>query len=59
MVDKIGAGPLSGLIITANMVASVAIDHYGLLNMPVHPIGAWRAVGALLMVAGITLIARF
>ena len=59
MIDKIGAGPLNGLIITANIIASVAIDHYGFLNMPVHPISAGRIVGTLLMVGGIVLIARF
>jgi transporter family-2 protein len=59
MVDKIGAGPFNGLIITANILASIAIDHYGFLNMPVHPLSTFRAVGAVLMVAGITLIAKF
>jgi transporter family-2 protein len=59
MVDKIGAGPLNGLIITANILASVAIDHCGFLNMPVHPITIWRALGAVLMVVGVALIARF
>jgi len=59
MVDKIGAGPFNGLIITANILASIAIDHYGLLNMPAHPLTAFRVVGAVLMVAGITLIAKF
>ncbi len=59
MVDKVGAGPLNGLIITANLLASLAIDHYGFLNMPVHPINVWRLVGAVLMVAGVSLIARF
>jgi transporter family-2 protein len=59
MIDKIGAGPLNGLIITANIIASVIIDHYGFLNMPAHPISAWRILGTILMVGGITLIARF
>ena len=58
-VDKIGAAPFNGLIITANILASLAIDHWGLLRMPVHGINAWRALGAVLMMAGIALIARF
>ena len=36
LIDKIGAGPVNGLIITANLLASLAIDHFGLMNMPVH-----------------------
>jgi transporter family-2 protein len=59
MVDKVGAGPLNGLIITANILAAIAIDHYGFLNMPVHPVSIFRVLGALLMVAGVILIARF
>ncbi len=58
-VDKIGAGPFNGLVITANILASLAIDHWGLLNMPVHGMNPWRALGGLLMVAGIALIAAF
>ena len=58
-VDKIGAGPFNGLVITANILASLAIDHFGLLNMQVHEINLWRMLGAGLMVAGIVLIARF
>ena len=58
-VQKIGAGPFNGLTITANLVFSLAIDHFGLLNMPVHAINGWRALGAALMIAGVTLIAVF
>jgi transporter family-2 protein len=57
--DKIGAGPLNGLIITANILASLAIDHFGLMNMPVHTLNGWRVLGGLLMVAGIAVISRF
>ena len=35
LIDKIGAGPVNGLIITANLLTSLAIDHFGLMNMPV------------------------
>jgi transporter family-2 protein len=58
MVDKIGAGPLNGLIITANIITSLLIDHFGLLRMPAHQASPLRVVGAMLMVAGITLIVR-
>jgi len=58
-VDKVGAGPLNGLIITANLLASLAIDHFGLMNIPVHALNGWRAAGAALMICGVTLISRF
>ena len=56
-VGKVGAGPFNGLLITANLLASLAIDHFGWIAMPVHKAGLARLLGAALMVAGIVLIA--
>ena len=56
-VGKVGAGPFNGLLITANLLASLAIDHFGWIAMPVHKAGPARLLGAVLMVAGIALIA--
>ena len=56
-VGKVGAGPFNGLLITANLLASLAIDHFGGFHMPTHRINAPRVGGALLMVTGIVLIA--
>jgi bacterial/archaeal transporter family-2 protein len=58
-IDKIGAGPVNGLIIMANLLASLAIDHFGLMNMPVHALNVWRIIGGVLMAAGIILVSRF
>jgi transporter family-2 protein len=58
-VDRVGAGAFAGLTITANILMSLAIDHFGMLHMPPHPINLAPAAGAGLMVAGIALIARF
>jgi transporter family-2 protein len=59
MIDKVGAGQFNGLIITANIVASLAIDHFGLMRMPVHALNPMRIVGALLMVLGVFFISKF
>lgn len=56
-VSKVGAGPFNGLLITANLLTSLAIDHFGWIHMPVHKAGKERLAGAALMVAGIVLIA--
>ena len=58
-VDKVGAGVLAGLTITANLVMSLVIDQYGLFRMPVHELSVGRVVGVLLMAGGIVLISRF
>jgi len=58
-VDKVGAGILAGLTITANILMSLAVDHFGWFHLPPHPMNLWRALGGLLLVGGITLIGRF
>jgi uncharacterized membrane protein YdcZ (DUF606 family) len=59
LIDKIGAGPVNGLIITANLLTSLAIDHFGLMNLPVHPLNFGRVIGGLLMSAGIVFVFQF
>jgi transporter family-2 protein len=58
-VNKIGAGPFAGLTITANLLMSLAIDHYGLFGVEQHSINIWRMLGGALMTGGIVLIALF
>ena len=56
-VGKVGAGPFNGLLITANLLFSLVLDHFGWISMPVHKAGPARLAGAALMVVGIALIA--
>ncbi len=58
-VDKIGAGPFAGLTITANILMSLAVDHFGLFGIQQHSLNIWRALGGALMVGGIALVAIF
>ncbi len=58
-VGKVGAGAFNGLLITANIIASLWIDHLGLLNMPTRSLSPGRIVGGVLMVVGISLISKF
>jgi transporter family-2 protein len=37
LVQKAGVGTLNGLTICANLIASVAIDHFGLVGATQHP----------------------
>lgn len=59
LVNKVGAGPFVGFTVTAALLASPAIDHFGWFRMDVHPLNVWRAFGGLLLVGGVTLIAKF
>ncbi len=59
LIQKLGAGPVNGVTISANLIASLAIDHFALFGVAQHAMNPWRFAGALLMVAGVTLIAKF
>ena len=58
-VDKVGAGALAGLTITANILMSLVIDNFGMFGVQQHSLGAGRIFGALLMIAGVALISKF
>jgi transporter family-2 protein len=48
-----------GLTVTAALIMSLMIDHFGWFRMEYHPLNIWRVLGGLLLVAGVTLIAKF
>jgi len=42
LVGKVGAGPFVGITVTAALVMSLLVDHYGWFHMPVHAINLSR-----------------
>lgn len=58
-VNRVGTGLFMGFTVTASLIASLLIDHYGFFRMETHPLNWLRALGALLLIGGVTLIARF
>jgi transporter family-2 protein len=56
LAPRLGAASMLALIVSGQMLASVALDHYGLIGYAVHPINAWRVCGVLLLVGGVVLI---
>ena len=59
LVNKVGAGPFVGITVTSALIMSLVVDHFGWFRMDHHPINLWRALGGLLLIGGVTLIARF
>jgi len=55
---SLGGATFLALIVAGQMIAALALDHYGWLGFPVRPIDAWRLGGAALVVAGMFLLAR-
>ncbi len=56
---RLGAAVYIGITVTASAIASLLLDHFGLLGFPQHTAGIWRVIGAALMIAGVSLIAKF
>jgi transporter family-2 protein len=59
LARELGAGPLTALVVTGQLICSVVLDHFGWVGFTEHAAGLGRIVGCLLMVAGFFLIARF
>jgi transporter family-2 protein len=56
--SSLGGATFLALVVAGQMMAALALDHYGWLGFPVRPLDAWRVGGALLVVAGMLLLAR-
>jgi bacterial/archaeal transporter family-2 protein len=59
LVNKVGAGPFVGFTVTAALITSLLIDHFGWFRMQPHPLNVGRAIGGVLLVGGISLITKF
>ena len=56
LAPRLGAAAMVALIIAGQMVASLLLDHFGILGYAAHPINGWRVLGVALLVAGVVLI---
>jgi transporter family-2 protein len=59
LARELGAATLTALIVTGQLICSVALDHFGLLGFEAHPAGIARVLGCALLLAGTALIWRF
>jgi transporter family-2 protein len=53
---KIGAGVAIALVVLGQGAAALAIDHFGLLGMPLEPVTLARVAGLLLVGGGVALM---
>jgi len=59
LTPRLGAATTIGLILTGQVIASILIDHFGLIRVPVHEASLPRILGALLIVVGVIVVQRF
>jgi len=56
LAPKLGAAPVVAFVVLGQIVCSLAIDHFGLLGFPVHPVSMMRLGGVALLLAGAALV---
>jgi len=56
LLPRLGAATLVALVVAGQLITSMAFDRFALLGVPQHPFGPARALGALLLLAGVMLI---
>lgn len=56
LVPRIGSLPWHATIITGQLVAALVLDHFGWLGNVQQPMSRSRALGAMLLVAGVMII---
>jgi len=59
LAPKLGATTMVALILAGQMIASLALDHFGLIGYPLHPISLGRIAGVLMIVGGVMLVRNF
>ena len=55
LTPRLGVGTAIALIVTGQVLAAVAIDHFGLMRSLTVPLSPTRMIGATLMVIGVFL----
>lgn len=56
LVPRLGVFTVVALIVIGQLTTSLFFDHFGLFNVPLHPVSLTRILGALFLVAGAILI---
>lgn len=59
VTPRFGAGLTYALVICGQLLASLVLDQWGLIGLPVHHAGPARVLGVLLLLAGAALIRFF
>ncbi|MBM4365869.1 MAG: DMT family transporter [Deltaproteobacteria bacterium] len=57
-VGAMGIASFTALTVAIQLVSSAAIDHFGWVGSPVHPMSLLRAAGIVLLALGATLVVR-
>lgn len=58
LTPRLGAANTVSSILAGQIFASILLDHFGFLNLPVHAVTLPRIVGAVLVVISLIVVLR-
>jgi transporter family-2 protein len=58
LLPQLGAATFLAPLVTGQMLASIAFDHFGWLGLTQRPVDAPRRIGVALLIGGVVLIRR-
>ncbi|MGF6310136.1 transporter family-2 protein [Bradyrhizobium sp. i1.8.4] len=56
LLPSLGAATLLALVVAGQMIAGIAMDHFGLFGLTQHPVSISRLAGIALIIGGVLLI---
>jgi transporter family-2 protein len=56
LAPRLGAAAFISAVVAGQLLCSLALDHFGLMNVPQQPLTAARLLGAALVFAGVLLV---
>ena len=56
---RIGAASVIVLMLSGQLLASILVDHFGILNIPRHPVSLLRIAGIMFIFLGVALTTRY
>jgi transporter family-2 protein len=59
LAPRIGATATASAMIAGQILASLVLDHHGLLGFNQHPVNLGRIIGVALLLTGVVLIRKF
>jgi transporter family-2 protein len=59
LAPRIGATSMLAWMLAGQMLAALALDHYGVLGYPLHPLSPGRIAGVLMLVGGALMVRTF
>ncbi|GGB41770.1 DMT family transporter [Fictibacillus barbaricus] len=58
LIPRIGAASTVAFILTGQIIASVLIDHFGLLGVHIQPVNLYKFIGVSLIIFGVIFVQK-